>query len=133
MKPLITVSILDSINLMSKDIISFTENLLKGLKPNIENIKMHMERNLMSVTKLAPIIGYDKAEEFAIKAHETNKTTKEIVSESDLKNKEEAKEYEKLKVNLARKFPSNREEYTKAKGPFIEKMISEARSQIPSL
>ncbi len=77
MKPLITVSILDSINLMSKSIISFTENLLKGLKPNIENIKKHMERNLISVTKLAQIIGYDKAEEFAIKAHETNKTIKE--------------------------------------------------------
>ncbi len=89
MKPLIIVSILDSINLMSKGIISFTENLLKDMKPNIENIKKQMERNLMSVTKLAPILGYDKAAELAMKAHETNKTIKEIVSESDLKNKEE--------------------------------------------
>ncbi|MHA1550973.1 MAG: class II fumarate hydratase [Candidatus Heimdallarchaeaceae archaeon] len=89
MKPLIIVSILDSINLMSKGIISFTDNLLKGLKPNIENINKHMERNLMSVTKLAPILGYDKAAEFAVKALENNKTIKEVVSESDLTNKEE--------------------------------------------
>ncbi len=49
------------------------------------------------------------------------------------KNKEKAKEYEKLKVNLAGKYHSNKEEYTRAKGPFIEKMIKEAKSQIPSL
>ncbi|MHA1464840.1 MAG: class II fumarate hydratase [Candidatus Heimdallarchaeaceae archaeon] len=89
MKPLIIVTILDSINLMSKGILSFTENLLKGLEPNVENVKKQLERNLMSVTKLTPIIGYDKAADFAMKAHETNKTIKEIVSESDLKNKEE--------------------------------------------
>jgi fumarate hydratase class II len=89
MKPLIIVSILDSINLMSKGIISFTENLLKGLKPNIKNINKHMERNLMSVTKLTPIIGYDEAAELAMRAHETDKTIKEIISESDLENKEE--------------------------------------------
>lgn len=46
------------------------------------------------------------------------------------KNKEKAKEYEKLKVNLAKKYHSNKEEYTRAKGPFIEKMIREARTQI---
>ncbi len=89
MKPLIAVSILYSINIMSKGITSFTENLLKGLKPNIENINKHMERNLMSVTKLTPIIGYDKAAELAMRAHETDKTIKEIISESDLENKEE--------------------------------------------
>ena len=43
----------------------------------------------MSVTKLAPILGYDKAAEFAVKALENNKTIKEVVSESDLTNKEE--------------------------------------------
>jgi len=48
-------------------------------------------------------------------------------------NKEKAKEYEKLKVNLAIKYHSNREEYTRAKGSFIEKMIREARSHINSL
>ncbi|MBY9000446.1 MAG: class II fumarate hydratase [Candidatus Heimdallarchaeota archaeon] len=89
MKPLMIVSILDSINLMSKGIVSFTENLLKGLKPNIENIKEHMERNLMSVTKLTPLIGYDKAAELAMKAYETNKSIKEIVLESELGNKSE--------------------------------------------
>ena len=89
MKPLIIVSILDSINLMSKGILSFTENLLKGLKPDIENIKKQMKRNLMSVTKLSPIIGYDKAAELAMKAQKNNKTIEEIVSESDLKNKDE--------------------------------------------
>ncbi len=89
MKPLIIVSILNSIILMANGITSFTENLLKNLKPNIENIKKHMVRNLMAVTKLTPIIGYDKAAELAMKAHETDRTIEEIVSESDLKNKDE--------------------------------------------
>ncbi|MFX1393478.1 MAG: class II fumarate hydratase [Promethearchaeota archaeon] len=80
-KPIMIYNILDSINILSNGVKSFTENCLKGLEANIENIKSQLDRMLMSVTNLIPIIGYDKAAEIAQKAYKENKTIKEIIFE----------------------------------------------------
>ena len=78
-------NILDSIHILSKGINSFIENCLKGLKANIENIQTQINRMLMVVTNLNPIIGYDKASEIAQKAFKENKTIKEVVRELGIK------------------------------------------------
>jgi len=46
----------------------------------------------MLVTRLTPIIGYEKAGEIAKKAHETGKTIKEIIKEMGLVIEEELDE-----------------------------------------
>ena len=83
-KPLIISTVLESILLLSNGIKSFTENCLKDLKVNQKNIEKHLEENLMIVTNLVSIIGYDKAAEIAKKAHETGKTIKEAIEEMGL-------------------------------------------------
>ena len=64
-KPLIGLNIINSINLLASAINNFNEKCLKGIKPNIKNIKQGVENSLMLVTALAPEIGYTKAAELA--------------------------------------------------------------------
>ncbi len=69
----------ESILLLSNGIKSFTENCLKELRADQKQIEKHLEENLMIVTNLVSIIGYDKAAEIAKKAYETGKTIKEAI------------------------------------------------------
>jgi fumarate hydratase class II len=84
-KPLMIVNLLDSIELLANAINSFTGNCLTGLHANVKQINAQLERNLMIVTNLTPIIGYDKAAEIAQKASRTGKTIKEVVQDMKLK------------------------------------------------
>jgi len=83
-KPLIISTILESILLLSNGIKSFTENCLKELRADQKQIEKHLEENLMIVTNLVSIIGYDKAAEIAKKAYESGKTIKEIIQEEKI-------------------------------------------------
>ena len=84
-KPIIIYNILESIKILSNSIDSFINNCLKGLKPNEKQINWNLERMLMVVTNLSPIIGYDKTSEIAQRAFKENKTIKEVIIEMGLK------------------------------------------------
>ena len=64
-KPLIIYNVLHSIRIMSDSCTSFDRFLVAGMKPNQQQIDMFVERSLMLVTALSPIIGYDKASKVA--------------------------------------------------------------------
>ncbi len=83
-KPMIISNILESIRLLSNGISSFVKNCLSGLKPNLPIIQQHLDRSLMVVTKLSPVVGYDKAGEIARKALESGKTIRETIDELGL-------------------------------------------------
>ena len=68
-KPLIALNIIKSIQLLYTGINNFNDKCLKGIKPNLKNIKSGLENSLMLVTALAPVIGYNKAAEMAKLAH----------------------------------------------------------------
>ena len=51
---------------------NFNDKCLKGIKPNLKNIKSGLDNSLMLVTALAPEIGYTKAAELAKLAHKKN-------------------------------------------------------------
>ena len=76
-KPVIAFNILKSIDLLSSGINNFNDKCLKGIKPNIKNIKKGLDNSLMLVTALAPEIGYNKAAEIAKLAHKKNITLSE--------------------------------------------------------
>ncbi|MFW9966177.1 MAG: class II fumarate hydratase [Candidatus Thorarchaeota archaeon] len=80
-KPVIIVNILDAITILSNGIQSFRLHCLSGLKANEIVIKGQLERSLMIVTRLTPVIGYDKAGEVARRAYETGQTVRETVEE----------------------------------------------------
>lgn len=80
-KPLMIVSILESVSILSGGVSSFVRYCLSGLKPDADRIKAALERSLMIVTRLTPYIGYDKASEIAKEAHLKGMTIKEVVKE----------------------------------------------------
>lgn len=76
-KPVIAYNVLQSIRLIADASVSFTDNCVVGIEPNVENIRELMGRSLMLVTALAPTIGYDNATKVAKTAHKNGTTLKE--------------------------------------------------------
>ena len=76
-KPLIIANFLRSVRLLADASESFEEHCARGIEPDHEKIRGHVDRSLMLVTALAPRIGYDKAAEIAKKAHKDGTTLKE--------------------------------------------------------
>ena len=73
-KPLIIANIAQSITLMADGCTNFRRFLVEGTVPNLDRIKEHVERSLMLVTALVPVIGYDKASKIAHHAMDLNLT-----------------------------------------------------------
>jgi fumarate hydratase class II len=76
-KPLMIHNITHSIVLMSDGCDNFRKYLVEGTEPNRRKIAEYVERSLMLVTALAPVIGYDKASEIAHHASEHDLTLKQ--------------------------------------------------------
>jgi fumarate hydratase, class II len=64
-KPLIIFNITHSITIMTDGCTNFRKFLIEGTKPNLKKIKEYVDRSLMLVTALSPVIGYDKASKIA--------------------------------------------------------------------
>jgi fumarate hydratase class II len=55
---------------------NFSKFLVEGTKPNLKKIKEYVDRSLMLVTALSPVIGYDKASKMAHYANDNDLTLK---------------------------------------------------------
>ena len=64
-KPLMIFNITHSITIMTDGCVNFRKFLIEGTKPNLKKINSYVERSLMLVTALSPVIGYDKASKMA--------------------------------------------------------------------
>lgn len=64
-KPLIMNNVLHSIELIQSACQSFEKFLVRGMKPNRKKIKEYVDKSLMLVTALSPVIGYDQASAIA--------------------------------------------------------------------
>lgn len=88
-KPLMIHNLMGSVNLLTDSCTNFSKFLVIGTEPNLRNIQAHVDRSLMLVTALTPVIGYDKASEIAHHAMDNNLTLKQAalalgyVSESE--------------------------------------------------
>lgn len=76
-RPVMIYSFIQSVNLLTDAIRSFTEHCLEGLQVNKDRIDELLHKSLMLVTALTPHIGYDKAAKIAKYAHHNNITLKE--------------------------------------------------------
>ncbi|MCL2474253.1 MAG: class II fumarate hydratase [Alphaproteobacteria bacterium] len=88
-KPLIIYNVLLSITLLSDSALSFTDNCLKGIVPNLDRIKTYLENSLMLATALNPVVGYDKAAAIVKKAHKEGISLKEAAAALGILTKEE--------------------------------------------
>ncbi len=75
-KPLMIANIIQSITLLTDGCTNFRKFLVEGTRPNLKRIAEYVERSLMLVTALAPVIGYDKASKIAHYAMEHDLTLK---------------------------------------------------------
>lgn len=69
-KPLIALDMLDSLQLLSDAMESFRCHCVEGLQARPDQLEYGLQRSLMLVTALVPLIGYDKAAAIARLAHE---------------------------------------------------------------
>jgi fumarate hydratase class II len=76
-KPLMIHNITQSITILTDGCTNFRKFLIEGTKPNLKKIKEHVDRSLMLVTALAPVIGYDKASQIAHYAMDHDLTLKD--------------------------------------------------------
>ncbi len=60
-KPLIIHNVLESISLLADAMNSFTDHCVVGIIANRAQLDTHLQRSLMLVTALNPLIGYDRA------------------------------------------------------------------------
>src|SRR6516164_4084827 len=76
-KPLMIANIIESIAILADGCTNFRKFLVEGTQPNRKKIAEYLERSLMLVTALAPVIGYDKASKIAHHAMDHDLTLKE--------------------------------------------------------
>jgi fumarate hydratase class II len=76
-KPLMIFNITHSITILTDGCTNFRKFLVEGTKPDLKKIKEYVDRSLMLVTALSPVIGYDKASQIAHYAMDNDLTLKE--------------------------------------------------------
>jgi fumarate hydratase class II len=75
-KPLIIHNITQSLRILADGCTNFRKFLVEGAEPNLKKIGEYVERSLMLVTALSPVIGYDKASQIAHHAMDKDLTLK---------------------------------------------------------
>jgi fumarate hydratase class II len=76
-KPVMIANVMQSIRILGDGCRNFREFLVEGTVPNRAQIDAFVERSLMLVTALSPVIGYDKASQIAHFANDNDLTLKE--------------------------------------------------------
>lgn len=67
----------ESLNLLADGMDSFGKNCAAGIKADRGKMRENLDRSLMNVTALSPVIGYENAAKVAKAAHETGETLRE--------------------------------------------------------
>jgi fumarate hydratase class II len=88
-KPLMISNLMQSIAILSDGCENFRKFLIEGARPNLKKIREYVDRSLMLVTALAPVIGYDKASQIAHHAMEHDLTLKEAALQLGFVSEEE--------------------------------------------
>jgi fumarate hydratase class II len=76
-KPLMIHNVAHSVTILTDGCVNFRKFLVEGAKPNLKKINEYVERSLMLVTALVPVIGYDKASRIAHHAMANDLTLKQ--------------------------------------------------------
>ena len=88
-KPVMIHNLLHSIRLLADASHSFTDHMVVGIVPNVDQINHYLNDSLMLVTALNPHIGYDNSAKVAYKAFQDKSTLKEACIALGLLNAEQ--------------------------------------------
>ncbi len=92
MMPVMYHNLSQSVHLLANAADVWVERCISGITANVEHLKRSSELSTAIVTRLNPIIGYDKAAAIAKESFATGKTIKELVVEKGYLTKEKAAE-----------------------------------------
>ncbi|MGI9529771.1 MAG: class II fumarate hydratase, partial [Acidimicrobiia bacterium] len=84
MMPLMAHNLLESIDLLASASNVMTEKLIEGIEADTERAKWLLEQNVIIITALVPVIGYDKSAEVAKKAFAEGRGVREVALELDV-------------------------------------------------
>jgi fumarate hydratase class II len=88
-KPLMIFNVMQSVTLLTDGWTNVRRFLVEGAQPNLTKIREYVDRSLMLVTALAPVIGYDKASRIAHYAADHDLTLKAAALALSLVTEEE--------------------------------------------
>ncbi len=110
-RPVIIHNILESIELLSDAISSFTLNCIRGLKLNHAQVDINMLNNLSVITLLVPKIGYDVASSIVQLADKKNQTLAQAAEALNLFSRVEFEHLidEQLKISFLNQETKNNE------------------------
>lgn len=91
--PVIAYNLTQSIRLLADSMNSFTIRCVNGITANENKLRDYMEKSLMLVTALSPLIGYENAAKVAKKAHAEGISLKEAALSLGLCTAEQFQEY----------------------------------------
>lgn len=87
--PVCIYNFIQSVRLLSDGMISFEKNCVRGIKSVKEKMENNLNRNLMSVTALNSVIGYDKSSKIAQKAYREDISLKQAALELGFLNEDQ--------------------------------------------
>lgn len=88
MEPVLSFSIMESIQLLGNALDTLTDKCVKGITANRENCKNMVKNSIGIVTALNPYIGYKNSTKIAKEALETGKSVYDLVLEQQLLSQE---------------------------------------------
>lgn len=80
--PVMAYNMIQSIRILADGMDSFRNHCVVGITPNYDKIQENVEKSLILVTALVPVIGYDKACTIAKRATAEGKTLREVALET---------------------------------------------------
>lgn len=81
MMPLMAHNLLESIDLLASASTVMKEKMVDGIEANAERARWLLEQNVIIITALVPVIGYDKSAEIAKKAFAEGRGVREVALE----------------------------------------------------
>jgi fumarate hydratase, class II len=81
MMPMMAHNLLESIDLLANAATVTREKMVDGITANTERAKWLLEQNVIIITALVPLIGYDKSAEVAKKAFAENRGVRDVALE----------------------------------------------------
>ena len=84
MMPLIAHNLLESVDLLATGSTVMREKMVDGIEADVERARWLLEQNVIIITALVPVIGYDRSAEVAKKAFSEGRGVREVALEMDV-------------------------------------------------
>jgi aspartate ammonia-lyase len=89
MEPVMAFNILQSIQMLSKAVITLTRRCIQGITANEDQCRHYVDCSIGIVTALNPYIGYENSTRIAMKALQTGRGVMDLVQEEGLLSREQ--------------------------------------------